>query len=150
MHAVLLEDSNESTQIDREEFLLPSVRGKDQWNELDLEQRQGLVRLHHFDWSDVQDACSFIRHVREVLAQDTFIIPHSLATRINLKRFIQAGQHEEMLIDLRDDISMSDLKNNTSRVSLSSELAIMKQRPEICSQVVTYSSSKPSLIHLLA
>ena len=44
------------------------------------------------------------------------------------------NKHEEMLIDLRDSIDISDSKNNISRNSLTSEFTIISSRPKIVTQ----------------
>ena len=104
----------------------PSVRGTDSWNELNLNQRSGYTRLSYFAWSDVKDIHEFVTTARQARDQHTFIFPHFLMKHTHYTTFEVEGIHEEMLIDLRDESDISDLKNNVSRRSLTSEFTVIR------------------------
>ena len=116
--------------IFEEKYVHPSVRGMDSWNELNLKHRQGLKRLSYFCWCDVKDTHEFVTSARQARDQHTFIFPHFL-NHTHHAIFEFDGIHEEMLIDVRDEADISDLKNNVSRRSLTSEFTVIRQRPEI-------------------
>ena len=107
------------------------MRGKDSWNELNLQQRQGLSRLHYFPWCSPDDTLKFFEHQRHALHKNTFIFPSFLSAHNYTYTFGDVSKHEEFLIDLRDAKEMSDLKLNVSKKSLSSALPIIRLRPEI-------------------
>ena len=102
VHVVLLHDSKMDEEIQDEEFIHPSVRGKDSWNELNLQKRQGLSRLHYFHYCSAADTFKFFGHQRHALHKSTFIFPRFLSTHASSDTLGDVNKHEEMLIDLRD------------------------------------------------
>ena len=62
------------------------------------------------------------------------MFPHFLKARSPNDVLEDVNKHEEMLIDLRDAMDMSDLKNNVSRNSLTSDFTVIRSRPEIFAQ----------------
>ena len=67
VHVVLLADSNDAKHLDEDKFIHPSVRGKASWNELNLQERQGLARVHYFYWCNVKDTFELVNHRRQAL-----------------------------------------------------------------------------------
>ena len=126
VHVVLLIDSNETEDIDEEEYIHPSARGKEGWNELNLQDRSGVSRVHFFDYCNTDDTYKFVLRAQQTLGQKSFIFPHFLKVHTHQDTLEGVGEHEEMLIDLRDEKDMSDLRKNISRNSLSSELTVIK------------------------
>ena len=53
------------------------------------------------------------------------MFPHALKTNFYHDTLEDTNKHEEMLIDLRDEKDMSDLKNNVTRNSLTSEFTVI-------------------------
>ena len=109
VHVVLLEDTTDTRRIEEEKFLHPSVRGKDSFNELKQQSRQGLARFHYFFWCNVKDVFEFVTHKRKALDQRTFIFPLFLKAHTHHCTFNNVSEQEEMLIDLRDAADISDL-----------------------------------------
>ena len=102
------------------------MRGKDGWNELELQSRQGLSRVHYFYWCNVEDILQLVTHQKQVLGQRTFIFPHFLQAHTVHDALLEVNKHDEMLIDLRKEMDMSDLKNNVTRNSLTSEFTVIR------------------------
>ena len=115
VHVVLLHDMNKEKEIREEKFIHPSVRGKDEWNELNLQQRQGLSRLSFFRWCCANDTFKFFDHQRHSLHKSTFIFPSFMSAHTHTSTLGFVNKHEEMLIDLRDAKEMADLKLNVSK-----------------------------------
>ena len=62
------------------------------------------------------------------------MFPHVMTNHTYQHTLEDVNKHEEMLIDLRDAMDMSDLKNNVSRNSLTSDFTVIRSRPEIFAQ----------------
>ena len=93
-------------------------------SEFNLQVGQGRSRLHHFFWCEVKDVYNFIIRQRQELDQRTFMFPHILKDRTLFTAHVD--KHEEMLIDLRDAMDLSNLKSNASKNSLNSELPVIR------------------------